>query len=65
MRAFADGEEVAHSTFSVTTLGTEFRRGLSGVYPLADFPTRGQTVTVEWQEALQNFTLTARETAGQ
>ncbi len=61
VRALVDGEEVAHSTFTVTTLGEEFVRGLRGAYALPDFPTAGQTVTVEWQEALQNFTITGVE----
>ena len=61
VRAIVDDVEVAHSTFTVTTLGAEFVRGLERTQALADFPTPGQTGTVEWQEALQNFTLTARE----
>ncbi len=61
VRALADGEEVAWSMVTVTTLGEEFVRGLAGEFALEDFPTRGQTVTVEWQEAQQNFVLTDRE----
>ncbi len=45
----------------MTTLGEEFVRGLEGEYALADFPTVRQTVTVEWQEALQNFVITTVE----
>ena len=58
VRAFVDGEEFAWSTVTVTTLGKEFRQGLSGVYFLEDFPASGNTVTVEWQGALQNFVIT-------
>ncbi len=61
VRALADGEEVAWSMVTVTTLGEEFVRGLEGEFALEDFPTGGQTVTVEWQEAQQNFVLTDRE----
>ena len=61
VRALADGEEFAHSTFTVTTLGEEFARGLEGAADLEDFPTAGQTVTVEWQQSLQNFVITDRQ----
>ena len=62
VRAVADGTEFAHSTFTVTTLGLgEFPTGLRGAYDLPDFPTMGQTVTVEWQEVLQNFVITGVE----
>ena len=37
VRAYADGEE--------------FARGLRRTHEIADFPTAGQTTTVEWQEA--------------
>ncbi len=61
VRALADGEEFAWSTVTVTTLGHEFARGLRGTAEVVDFPTAGQTVTVEWQEAVQNFVITDRE----
>ena len=61
VRAFADGEEFAWSRLTVTTLGEEFARGLAGTATVADFPAEGQAVTVEWQEALQNFTVTGRQ----
>lgn len=61
VRAFADGEEIGWSKVTVTTLGEEFRRGLRGMYELEDFPTPGETVTVEWQQAQQNFVITGRE----
>ncbi len=61
VRAFVDGEEMGWARLWVTTLDEEFRRGLAGQYTLPDFPAEGQTVTVEWQEALQNFTITGRQ----
>ena len=61
VRAFVDGEEMGWARLWVTTLDEEFRRGLAGEYTLTDFPTEGQAVTVEWQEALQNFTITGRQ----
>ena len=61
VRALADGEEFAYSTVTVTTLGEEVARGLRKTHEVEDFPTEGQTVTVEWQEASQNFVITAVE----
>ena len=61
VRVFADGEEFAWSRLTVTTLGEEFARGLAGTATFADFPVEGQAVTVEWQQALQNFTMTGRQ----
>ena len=62
IRALADGFEFAWSTFTVTTLGEEdFMEGLDTEYELEDFPEVGTTVTVQWQEALQNFTITGVE----
>ena len=58
VRLLIDGEEWATATFTVTTLGEEFRRGLTRTEPIVDFPGPGETVTVEWQEAQQNFVIT-------
>jgi len=57
LRALADGEEFGRATFTVTTLGETFLTGASGVYDLPDFPEPDTTVTVEWQEASQNFVI--------
>ena len=57
VRALADGEEFGHSTFTVTTLGEEFVRGLRKTHEIADFPAEGQTTTVEWQQGQQNFVI--------
>ena len=56
-RALADGLELGRATFTVTTLGGDFLRGLSGSYQLKDFPKNGDSVSVIWQESLQNFTI--------
>ena len=56
--AFADGIEFDSATFTVTTLGTEFLTGVRKTERLEDFPTRGETVTLEWQESMQNFVIT-------
>ena len=61
VRALADGVEIGHSTFIVTTLGEEVKRGVSGTYTLEDFPEPGTTVTVEWRQERQNFTITGVE----
>ena len=61
VRAVADGDEFAHSTVTVTTLDGEFARGLRRTHTIADFPTAGQTTTVEWREGPQNFVVTGVE----
>ncbi|MFO7642708.1 MAG: PhoPQ-activated protein PqaA family protein, partial [Candidatus Competibacteraceae bacterium] len=57
LRAFADGREFAQAQFTVTTLGTDYLRGASGEYPLANFPQTGRSVTVRWSEPHQNFVI--------
>ncbi len=59
IRALADGVEFANTTVQVTTFGVEVLRGVSGTFPLSDFPAAGETTTVQWQEAKQNFVITA------
>ena len=58
--AYADGVEFARVDISVTTLGAEFRRDISlhGLVP--DFPVDGIDTRVQWQEAQQNFVITAK-----
>ncbi|MBK8509496.1 MAG: hypothetical protein IPL51_12830 [Candidatus Competibacteraceae bacterium] len=56
-RALVDGVELGRADFTVTTLGGDYLRGLSGTYRLADFPKDGDSVVVTWQENLQNFTI--------
>ena len=52
-----DGVEVGQATVTVTTLGEEFRKGLTGSFVVADFPRAGEQVRVVWQESQQNFVL--------
>ena len=54
-----DGKELGRATVTVTKLGTEFLRGASQKgYVLEGFPEEGSSVTVEWQQSLQNFVIT-------
>ena len=59
--AYVDGAELGRATVTVTTLGAEFVRGVEGECMAEDFPALGQTVTLEWQEGLQNFVIVALE----
>ena len=63
VRAFADNETepFSWSAVFVTTFGEEFARGLSGEFELADFPSTGQSVMVEWRQEQQNFVITGVE----
>ncbi len=56
--AYADGVEFASVTITVTTLGSEFRRGLNREVTVTNFPTTGTNVVFCWQEAQQNFVIT-------
>ena len=58
VRALADGVEFDRATFTVTTLGTEFVRGAEGECVVPNFPAPGETVTLMWQESMQNFVIT-------
>ena len=55
--AFVDGVELGRATVTVTTLGAEFLRDVTGTCEVEDFPTVGETVTLEWQQSQQNFVL--------
>jgi hypothetical protein len=57
VKLFADNVQVASASFKVTTLGAEFRSGLSATYSLSNFPLTGQNVGVEWSQSLQNFVI--------
>ena len=59
--AYVDGAELGRATVKVTTLGEEFVRDVAGTCEVTDFPTGGETITLEWQEGLQNFVMTAVE----
>ena len=59
--AFVDGAELSRATVRVTTLGEEFVWGVEGECLVEDFPDRGQTVTLAWQQTSQNFVIVDRE----
>ena len=63
--AFVDGIELGWATVTVTTLGEEFLRDAEGSCEVADFPEAGETVTLRWQQRLQNFVIADREGCGQ
>ena len=57
--AYADGEQYATSTFNVTKLSTgEFLPGASATATVTDFPSPGNTITLTWEQTLQNFVIT-------
>ena len=55
-----DGELLDRATVYLTNFGTDFLRGKRGRYVLENFPDPGQSVVVEWEEALQNFVIVER-----
>jgi parallel beta-helix repeat protein len=57
IRALADGVEFGRATFTINTLGKEFFAGLSKTIIVENFPEGGTNVTLQWEEALQNFTI--------
>lgn len=59
--AFVDGQEWRRATVRVTTLGVEFLRGVEGACVVDDFPSPGETVTLEWQQNSQNFVISEVE----
>ena len=59
--ALVDGVELGRATVTVTTLGQEFLRDVTGTCEVADFPVVGETVTLEWQQNSQNFVMTQVE----
>ena len=59
--ARVDGEELGRATVRATTLGAEFLRGVAGECVVEDFPTLGETVTLEWRQGQQNFVITGAE----
>ena len=58
IRLIQNGEEVASQDFSVVSFGTEFISGASGMCSIGDFPTAGESATVEWDETQQRFVVT-------
>ena len=61
VRLLVDNTEWATATFLVTSLGEAFLRGAAGTAVIGNFPRLGEAVTVEWQEAQQNFVVTGWE----
>lgn len=57
VRALIDGREFANTTVRVTTFGVPFRPGLSGTFPISDFPRPGESKRLRWEESLQNFVI--------
>ncbi len=57
--ARADGVAFDRATVRVVTLGEPFLREASGTCEVVDFPEVGDTVTLTWQTAQQNFVITA------
>ena len=55
--ALVDGVELDRATVTVTTLGAEFLREVTGTCTAADFPTMDETVTLAWQQTQQNFVI--------
>ena len=55
--ALVDGVELGRATVTVTTLGAEFLRDVTGTCEAEDFPAMGRTVTLEWQQTSQNFVI--------
>ena len=62
VRALVDGEALGWAVVRVTTVGEgeeeEFLRGAEGECVVKDFPSPGETVTLEWQQNSQNFVVT-------
>lgn len=53
-----NGQAFVTSTFNVTTFGVPFLTGAAGKYTLLDFPTKGKTVDIDWDQGQQNFVIT-------
>ena len=52
-----DGQTVQSNTFTITTLGEEFIRGLERDVVVNDFPAPGETTRFRWQEPVQGLVL--------
>ena len=64
VKALADGEVFKTSTFTVLQMSSgEFLSGASATTTVADFPFAGHTVTLTWEQTLQNFVITAESTS--
>jgi len=54
---YIDGEQVKSVNFRVAPSKGEFLRGLRATSTIEDFPSNGDTTTIEWSEPDQNFTI--------
>ena len=52
-----NGVPFATHTFTVTTLGEEFVTGVEKRATIADFPTPGESMELEWNQSTQHFEL--------
>jgi len=60
VKAYADGVEFAESTFTVTKLSEgEYVSGKSATTTVTDFPKAGHSITLAWEQTLQNFVITS------
>lgn len=57
----ADGVEFGRATATVTTLKTEFLRGVDGQFLLQGFPYSDEEVVIEWSQSQQNFVIVSHE----
>src|SRR5215208_5507450 len=64
VKAFADNQEFANATVTVTTLGEEFLRGATKNERLTNFPHPETDLIVAWQQSLQNFVIARADTLG-
>lgn len=55
-----NGVQFAGGSFTVVTFGTPFLTGAAGTYQLPNFPSAGQTATVEWIQGAQNFVIVGK-----
>jgi hypothetical protein len=58
VRALVDGQSFGSASFTVTNLGQEFLTGVVKNAVLEDFPQRGKSTQLQWQESAQNFVIT-------
>ena len=52
-----NGQTMQTNTFTVTTMGQEFIRGLERDVEVQDFPSPGENTRLRWQEPVQGFVL--------
>ena len=53
--AYDNGVEFSRSTFTVGSTGEEFLQGAKTTRRLENFPSRGETTILEWNESTQHF----------